>query len=343
MALDQAPGVRVNAIAPGDAATEFIEEAMEDEDVRQSLPDQTPLERFADRRNYNVRLNLEPLTSGSGWGNFLNGWADVVRSMSDESVLLDVEDGIATVTLNEPDMRNALTGDVAGGIVDAMDEIGDSDARCVVITGAGGSFSAGGDINAMLEGLHGEVAPFEKVQNINDTSEALKRVHECELPVIAKIDGTCFGAGANLAIACDVQVASEGSRISFGFRQVGLAVDTGTSYFLPRIVGQNKAQELVLTGAMLDADEAEDLGLFTQVYDEEEFEDEAAEYVDRIATGPTVALKTSKRLIRQGLTSDLDQAMTNEAAGQAQVFETHDHEEGATAFMEGRDPDFEGH
>ncbi|WP_424019310.1 enoyl-CoA hydratase/isomerase family protein [Halorientalis pallida] len=262
--------------------------------------------------------------------------------MSDESVLFEVEDGIATVTLNEPDMRNALTGDVAEGIVDAMDRVDESDARCVVLTGAGGSFSAGGDINAMLEGLHGEVQPYEKVQSINQTSEALVRVHQCELPVIAKIDGACFGAGANLAIACDVQVASENSRISFGFRQVGLAVDTGTSYFLPRIVGQNKAQELVLTGEMLDAEEAEDVGLFTQVYDEDEFEEKAAEYVDRIATGPTVALKTSKRLIRQGLNSDLDQAMTNEAAGQAQVFETHDHEEGATAFMEGRDPDFEG-
>ena len=262
--------------------------------------------------------------------------------MSEESVRLDVEDGIATVTLNEPDTRNALTGDVAEGIVDAFDEIDDAEARCVVVTGAGGSFSAGGDINAMLEGLQGEVAPYEKVQNINHTSEALTRVHECELPVIAKIDGTCFGAGANLAIACDVQIASESSRISFGFRQVGLAVDTGTSYFLPRVVGENKAQELVLTGEMLDAEDALDIGLFTQVYGDDEFEDEASEYVDRIATGPTIALKTSKRLIRQGLNSDLDQAMTNEAAGQAQVFETHDHEEGATAFMEGRDPDFQG-
>ncbi|WP_335999220.1 enoyl-CoA hydratase-related protein [Halorientalis halophila] len=263
--------------------------------------------------------------------------------MADESVLLSVDDGIATITLNEPDSRNALTSPIKDGIVDALDEIeGDESVRCVVLEGAGGAFCAGGDINSMLEGLQGEVAPHEKVQSINRTSTALQRVHEFELPVIAKIDGAAFGAGANLAIACDVQIASERSRISFGFRQVGLAVDTGTSYFLPRIVGQNKAQELVLTGEMLDAEDAHDEGLFTQVYPDDEFEERATEYVDRIATGPTVALKTSKRLIRQGLNSDLDQAMANEAAGQAQVFETHDHEEGATAFMESREPEFEG-
>lgn len=262
--------------------------------------------------------------------------------MSEDSVLLDIDDETATVTLNEPDSRNALTEDVSGGILDALDEVRDSDARCVVLEGAGGAFSAGGDINSMMEGLAGEVEPYEKVESIMGTSEALQAVHEFPLPVVAKIDGAAFGAGANLAIACDTQVASESSRISFGFRQVGLAVDTGTSYFLPRIVGENKAKELVLTGEMLDAEEAHDLGLFTKVYDDDEFAESVAAYVETIATGPTVALKTSKRLIRQGFESDLDQAMHNEAAAQAQVFETHDHEEGASAFMEGREAEFQG-
>lgn len=262
--------------------------------------------------------------------------------MSDEAVLLDVEDEIATITLNKPSMRNALTGDISSGIVDALADVEDTDARCVVIEGAGGAFSAGGDINSMMEGLAGETEPYEKVEVVEETGAALQEVYEFPLPVVAKIDGTAFGAGANLAIACDTQIASTRSKISFGFRQVGLAVDSGTSYFLPRIVGENKAKELVFTGEMLDANKAHRLGVFTKVFDEDEFEAQAAEYVDRIATGPTIALKTSKRLIRQGLQSNIDQAMTNEAAGQTAVFATEDHEEGATAFMEQRDAEFEG-
>lgn len=262
--------------------------------------------------------------------------------MSDDAVLLDIDDGIATITLNKPDMRNAMTLDISSGLLEVLPEIKDSDARCVVVQGSGGSFSAGGDINAMLEGLHGDVESHEKVGTIMQTADAVQAVYEFPLPVIAKIDGTAYGAGANLAIACDVQIASESSEISFGFRQVGLAVDSGTSYLLPRIVGENKAKELVFTAEMLDAHQAQDLGIFTQVWNDDEFEAQAEEYIERIATGPTVALKTSKRLIRQGFQMDIEQAMTNEASAQAPVFETHDHEEGATAFMEQREAEFEG-
>ena len=143
------------------------------------------------------------------------------------------------------------------------------------------------------------------------------------------------------AIAADVTLASAEAKISFGFRQVGLAIDTGTSYLLPREVGVSKAKELVFTGELLDAEEAGDLGLFNHVYPED-FEAEADAFVKQIATGPTVALRTSKKLVDQGTNQSLRDAQDNEAAAQAAVFETHDHEEGATAFMEGRDPEFEG-
>jgi enoyl-CoA hydratase/carnithine racemase len=263
--------------------------------------------------------------------------------MSDDAVLLDIDDAVATITLNRPDSRNALTAEISEGLEGALDEIEASDEpRCVVIEGNGGAFCAGGDINAMMEGLAGTNEPYEKVQKVEETGATLQRVYEFDLPVVAKIDGTAFGAGANLAIACDTQVASESSRISFGFRQVGLSVDAGTSYLLPRIVGENQAKELVLTGEMLDAEAAHDLGLFTTVYDDDEFEDAVAEYVENIAHGPTVALTAAKRVMRQGLQSDMEQAVTNEAAAQAAVFETHDHEEGASAFMERRDAEFKG-
>jgi enoyl-CoA hydratase/carnithine racemase len=264
--------------------------------------------------------------------------------MSEDAVLLEIDDDeVATVTLNRPDMRNALSAEIADGLADAFGDVGDSDARVVVVEGAGGAFSAGGDVNAMAERMAGEISLAEAVHQINDVlGSAMARVAECPLPTVAKVDGPAFGAGANLAVACDVQLASADAKISFGFRQVGLRVDTGTSYFLPRIVGENVAKELVFTGELLDAEKAAELGLFNHVYPAAEFEELADEFVEQIATGPTIALRNSKRLIRQGLDSSLAEAMADEAAAQAAVFESHDHEEGATAFMEGRRPEFEG-
>lgn len=262
--------------------------------------------------------------------------------MTDDAVQLDLDDSIATITITSPDLRNALTSEVVAGLDDALDRIEEGDPRCVVIEGSEGIFSGGGDISAMMDGLTGERAPHEKAQFVTETGQTLKRIHELSLPVVAKIDGTAFGAGAGLALACDTQIASDRSKISFGFRQVGLAVDSGVSYFLPRIVGENKAMDLLYTGELLSAGEAHRLGIFTQVYAAEAFESRAQEYIDRIATGPTVALGTSKRLIRQGLGSDLDQAITNEAAAQTAVFETDDHQEGATAFVEQREAEFRG-
>ena len=260
-----------------------------------------------------------------------------------EPVLLDVEDGIATLTLNRPDDRNALSAEMSGAIVDAVRELEDhDDVRCLVVAGREGTFCAGGDVNAMVRLMSGQAELHEAVDRIQrETSMAVRAVAEFPLPTVAKVDGVAYGAGANLAIAADVTLASDEARISFGFRQVGLAIDTGTSYLLPREVGVSKAKELVFTGELLEADEAAELGLFNHVY-AEEFDAEADAFVDRIATGPTVALRTSKKLIEQGMNQSLRDAQDNEAAAQAAVFETHDHEEGATAFMEGRDPEFEG-
>jgi 2-(1,2-epoxy-1,2-dihydrophenyl)acetyl-CoA isomerase len=261
-----------------------------------------------------------------------------------EPVLYDVADGVATLTLNRPDNRNALTADMSNAIIDAVDRAEDDpDVRCLVITGREGTFCAGGDINSMMEMMSGAAELHEAVERIqHNTHRAIQRVAEFHLPTVAKVDGVAYGAGANLAIATDVPLASTDASISFGFRQVGLAVDSGTSYLLPRIVGENKAKELVFTGELLSAEDAGEEGIFNHVYDADEFDAQADELVESIASGPTVALRTSKQAISQGLDVSLQQALDNEAALQAQVFATADHEEGATAFMEGRQPDFQG-
>lgn len=266
--------------------------------------------------------------------------------MSDDAVLVDAEDGVVTLTLDRPGTRNALTREVSTGLMEAIDELegpGGPDARAVVVEGAEGSFCAGGDVDAMMEMQSGSVSLEDAVETIRrETGRAIRRVAEFGLPTVAKIDGAAFGAGGTLALACDVQVMSEDATISFGFRNVGLAVDAGTSYLLPRVVGTNVAKELVFTGERVEADRAQDLGLVNRVFPADEFDERTGEFVDRLASGPTVALRESAQLVDQGLESSLGQAIDNEAAAQAAVFETGDHTEGVEAFMEGRRPEFRG-
>jgi enoyl-CoA hydratase/carnithine racemase len=263
--------------------------------------------------------------------------------MSNDAVPVDIEDEIATVTLNNPKMRNALTVGVSDGLEAAMDEVTNSAARVVVIEGAGSAFCAGGDVNTMMEGLSTDVPAHRKATEVmNGLHAAIEKVIRCPLPTVAKIDGRAFGAGASLAIACDIQIARADVEMSFAFRKVGLAVDSGTSWMLPRLVGENAAKRLVLTGEVFTAAEGEEMGVVTDAVPEAEFEERAAEIVAEIATGPTVGLKISKRLLRQNANKSLTEALDDEATAQALALGSEDHYEGASAFVEGRDAEFEG-
>lgn len=261
-----------------------------------------------------------------------------------EAVLLSIEDGIATLTLNEPETRNALTRPIYDALDRHLETIEtDPSVRCVVVEGTGDSFSAGGDIQGMHERISSDDPVDEAVQELaRRTRDTIARVVALPVPTVAKVDGSAVGAGANLAIACDIQLASESASIGFVFRQVGLSVDAGTSYLLPRVVGVNVAKELVFTGEILDAERALDLGLFNHVYDADEFEAEVEATVNRIASGPTVALRHSKRLLQDGLEKPFDRAQRDEATAQGIVFETADHTEGVEAFLADRRPEFEG-
>ncbi|NUB91880.1 enoyl-CoA hydratase/isomerase family protein [Haloterrigena sp. SYSU A121-1] len=261
-----------------------------------------------------------------------------------EAVHLEIEaDGPATITLDQPDRRNALSEAIGTGISEALDEIEGSDARVVRIEGSGGSFSAGGDIERMVEGIENDVPADERVRRLERSTNALiGRVVEFPIPTVALVDGPAVGAGANLAIACDVQLASENAVFGFVFRQVGLSVDAGTSYLLPRIVGENVAKELVLTGDIIDADRAEEIGLVNHVYDAEEFDERVDEFVEKVVSGPPIALRHANRLVGEGLDKSLEQALTDEATAQGIVFDTADHEEGVEAFFEDRGPEYEG-
>ena len=262
--------------------------------------------------------------------------------MADAPVLLDVEDGVATVTLNRPDRRNALSAELADALAAALDEAGAGDARCLVLTGAGGAFSAGGDVARMRRRLEEDWPVDEAVRDIERrTADLVGRVYRFPLPTVAAVDGPAVGAGAGLALACDLQVASERATLGFVFRGVGLTCDAGTSYLLPRYVGPNVAKELVLTGDLVDAERALDLGLVNRVVPTDGFDDRVAELAGDIADGPTVALRHAVRLLDADASS-LEAAMREEAAAQGVALGTDDHAEGVAAFVEGRDPAFEG-
>lgn len=258
-------------------------------------------------------------------------------------VRLEREAGVARVVLDDPERRNPLSVEMATGIVDAVEALEGSDVRCVVVEGAGPAFCAGGDVDLMRERAEGGQSADEAVRHVvRNTGRCVRRIAECEFPTVAKVDGAAFGAGANLAIACDLQLLHEGAQMGFGFRRVGLAVDSGTTWLLPRLVGENVAKELVYTGELLDAERAADLGLANRVYPADEFDERATAFVERVASGPTVALRTSKRLFRLNANATLGAAIENEAGAQAAALGSADHAEGVEAFFDRREPEFEG-
>lgn len=261
-----------------------------------------------------------------------------------DAVRIEREGDVARIVLATPERRNALSVETSTGIMDAIAALEGSDLGVVVVEGDGPAFCAGGDVEAMIERQEADVELDDSVRHIiQETGRAVARLAKCEFPTVAKVDGPAFGAGGNLAIACDLQLMSESATIGFGFRNVGLAVDSGTSYLLPQLVGDNVARELVFTGELVDAERAVDLGLANHAYPDAEFEERAEELIATIADGPAAALRTSKRLMRLGPDATLGAAIENEAGAQAAIFDSADHAEGVEAFRENREPEFDGH
>jgi len=261
--------------------------------------------------------------------------------MVTDDIQLDVTDGVATITMDRPEKLNALSPGIIRGIDLALDQIADrEDTRCVVVEGAGDAFCAGGDIGGMDdEDQHGH----ERAADIAEGAKAVVgRLHGFELPTIARVDGFCFGAGVGVALANDVVFASEDAAFSLAFRNVGLTLDYGVSYFVREAVGPATAKEIALTGEQISADRADEIGLVNHTYPSDEFDERVEEFVETVASGPTVALEFSLRNIDRAGDRTLAEAIDAEAEAQVFASETDDHTEGVTAFQEDRDPAFEG-
>ena len=259
-----------------------------------------------------------------------------------EDVRLDVTDGVATITLDRPEKMNALSAAINEGVAESLSTIEErDDARCVVVEGEGDAFCAGGDISGMAE--RGETSGHERAAQITEAASSVAgRLHDFELPTIAKVDGYCFGAGMGVALANDVVLASTDSMFSLAVRNVGLTLDYGTSYFVTQAVGPYRAKEIALTGERISAERADEMGLINHAYPAEEFEERFDEFVRTVADGPTVALGYTLRNIDRAARRTLEEAIEAESEAQVLAGGTHDHEEGVAAFVEKREPEFEG-
>lgn len=252
-----------------------------------------------------------------------------------EPLLISDHGGVRTLTLNRPQRRNALNPQLWIALRDALRAVVDDDSvRVLVLTGAGGAFCSGADIS-VPEDVH----PNRKLRRLTDVALAL---HELPIPTIAKVTGVAVGAGWNLALGCDLVVASPESRFSQIFAQRGLSIDLGGSWLLPRLVGLQQAKRLVLLAETIDAEEAHGLGLVTWVKPADEIDAFVDELGARLAVGPPVALAHSKALLKSGANSSLPEALANEARAQPGNFATVDAAEAYAAFAEKRPPSFTG-
>jgi len=263
--------------------------------------------------------------------------------MTYECLLYEVKDGIATLTLNSPERLNALGGTLRQDLHDALTRAGaDPEVRVMVVTGAGKGFCSGGDVKAMGEAKAGqrERPLLEKIAPGRDRT--LLAMREAPQPIIAAVNGAAAGAGMNLALGCDLRIASTAAKFTQAFVKRGLHPDWGGTYFLPRVVGMAKACEMIFTGEVIDAAEALRLGIVSRVVAPEELLPTAYEVARRIAAGPPVAIRLAKRSLYANEDLDLRGALQMETMAQNICFETEDATEGIRAFGEKRAPIFKG-
>jgi 2-(1,2-epoxy-1,2-dihydrophenyl)acetyl-CoA isomerase len=264
------------------------------------------------------------------------------------------DNGVALITLNRPESLNAMGGQLIPMLGDYLAQCAaDTGVRCVVLTGAGRAFCAGGDVKDMAaarEILGADGAPSSPAaafaRGVEVLREAQRRtsyvLHTMPKPAIGMINGAAVGAGLSLALACDIRIASGQARLGTVFRNVGFSGDFGGSWFLPRLVGNEKARELYFTGQILDAREAQRIGMVSRVVPHERLEEETMELAQVLATGPTLAYARMKENLNRSWTTDLLTLLDQEALNMRLSGTTNDHREAAKAFVEKRQPTFAG-
>lgn len=262
--------------------------------------------------------------------------------MSEQAITLEVRDQVARVTLNRPQAANSINLELARALLQALDRCeADSKVRAVVLTGAGAKmFSAGGDLKTFA-GLGDDVGAVVREITLY-LHAAVSRLARMRAPVIAAVNGAAAGAGMSLALAADIVLAAESASFTMAYTAAGLSPDGSASYFLPRLIGLRRAQELMLTNRRLSAAEAEAWGLVTRVVPDGELMEAAETLATRLARGPTLAYGAVKRLLADGADAPLETQLEREARTITEIAQTQDAREGVRAFAEKRAPKFSG-
>jgi 2-(1,2-epoxy-1,2-dihydrophenyl)acetyl-CoA isomerase len=264
--------------------------------------------------------------------------------MSDE-LLFERRGSVAWITLNRPEVRNALTPDMRNRLIDIVGEVaGDPELRCLVITGAGEGFCTGADIRgtSKRQGSGERMAGAARDTIVGGVQRLFRALWNVEVPTIAAVNGTAAGFGCHLAWMCDLVIASENAKFIEAFMRRGIVPDGGGAYLLPRLVGLLRAKEIVFLADPWSAEDAERIGLVNKVVPAAELEKATMEWAERLAAGPTKALGLAKRLLNRSLELTLGQSLAEEALIQELVTGTNDIKEGMRAFAEKRDPKFTG-
>ncbi|MGD9979119.1 MAG: 2-(1,2-epoxy-1,2-dihydrophenyl)acetyl-CoA isomerase PaaG [Hyphomonadaceae bacterium] len=261
--------------------------------------------------------------------------------MDYETVLLEIADGAAHLTLNRPDRLNSFTVQMHDEVSRALEQIAKSDTRVVVLTGAGRGFCAGQDLADRA------VAPGGEGVDLGESLEKrynplIRRLTSLEMPVICAVNGVAAGAGANIALACDIVIAARSAKFIQSFANIGLIPDSGGTWTLPRLAGQARALGLALTGEPLTAERAEAWGMIWKCVDDDQLADEVGALAAKFAAAPTRGLAMTKRLIRESGARSLEEQLDTERDAQRALGRTSDYKEGVAAFMEKRTPRFSG-
>ncbi len=262
-------------------------------------------------------------------------------------LLENIESGIATLTMNRPEARNALTRPMLAAMSEALQRFAlDPAVRLVVLTGAGGAFCSGGDVKGFAKNAASGVPVQDsfdtKVTDLRARMEVSRLLHEMPKPTLAVLPGPAAGAGLSLALACDMRIAADDAKLTTAFAMVGLSGDFGGSYFLTHLIGSAKAREMYFTGQVILGAEALKMGLVNRSVPAADLPAAAAAWASELAALPTIAVGYMKRNLNVGMRSSLADTLDTEATHMIRTFETDDHKGAAAAFVEKRKPSFRG-
>lgn len=264
-------------------------------------------------------------------------------SAENEVLIVEQDGGVLTLTMNRPDVLNAFNDELLAAMQTALSDAAvDSSVRAIILTGAGRGFSAGQDLAVLQERYEGGQTPALGNHFREHYLPVVLAIRTIEKPVIAALNGVAAGAGASMALACDLRVASDKASLVEAFVRVGLIPDSGGTFILPMLVGLAKASELAFTGARVDAEEALRLGLVNRVVPADELVENTLAWAHELAALPTRAIGLTKRGFNRSLMPELEELLEHEAQLMEEAGRTADHLEGVMAFLEKRKPDFTG-